>query len=77
MGTVLAERAELRSYIVNPRRRRHGKRRRRERRLQEQLGHVLDDIYYDGLYDSFEDDDTDDDYGLFVITFGDPFEVSP
>ena len=27
--------------------------------------------------DTFEDDDTDDDYGLFFITFGDPFEVNP
>ena len=62
---------------MNPRRRRHGKRRRRERRLQEQLAHVLEALYDDGLYDSFEDDDTDDDYGLFFITFGDPFEVSP
>jgi hypothetical protein len=58
---------------VNPRRRRHGKRRRRERRLQEQLGQVPEDLYNDTLYEAFEDDhEPDDDYGWFFITFGDP-----
>ena len=58
---------------MNPRRRRIKRRRRRERREQaawalEALAHAYD--FHDSL---FEPEDDNDEYGLFFITFGDPF----
>jgi hypothetical protein len=61
---------------VNARRRRIAKHRRRERREREALALYYETLSDEPLFDFDMVDDDDDDYGLFAITFGDPFEVS-
>lgn len=59
---------------MNPRRRRIKRRRRRERREHALYLEALA-AAYDCLFDHDQDDgpEDDDEYGLFFITFGEPF----